>query len=141
MKKDALSFNLLLFFQIFSIIIVTGRFIDIAGVGAIILWFVPPILTFYYIIKISNKQTIKLVVLLLILTAYMITSGLRLLRKSMESVFSEEKIGNKYTVIYEVSPGPMSHTSYDINQYIILDDNIFIRIMILESSEHTRYIG
>ncbi|MDE6775578.1 MAG: hypothetical protein K2J37_04720 [Ruminococcus sp.] len=143
MKKGmgkVIIFVLLILFDIISIVIAYGSFIEIKGIISYLI-FISILLNIVFI-KNCEKKSNKIIMCIL-LFVYGLSGGLFWISEnnSGRNKIEQTNVGKYIYVTYELNPGAMGHFSYEDRVYYSLIDTDLLTVRILKSSEHYRYRG
>lgn len=138
--EKVIKLALLILFDIISIVIACGRFLEIKGIIAYFIFAVPVVLN--VVLSKKYNKIFQKVVLSLMMFMYIITGAFVLIRENSGVRVIEQKKNGKYIYItYEINPGAMGHLSYEDRTYYSLIDTDLLTVRIVKKSRHYRYRG
>ncbi len=137
MKK--LNFILIVLFDIISVLIAYGNFLEIKGIISYIIFFILLVLNIIFIRK--YEKIFQQLLLSFIVFVYLLTGVFFLIREDSRKVVSQTKNNRHIYVTYEINPGAMGHLSYEDRVYYSLIDTDLLTVRIVKESEHYRYRG
>lgn len=137
MKK--LNFILIILFDIVSVLIADGHFLEIRGIISYIIFFIPLVLNIILIIK--YEKIFPQLLLSFMVFVYLVTGAVFLIRDDSRKVISQTKNNRCIYVTYEINPGAMGHLSYEDRVYYSLVDTDLLAVRIVKSSKYYRYRG
>lgn len=143
MKKGmgkVIIFVLLILFNIISIVIAYGSFLEIKGIISYLIFLIPILLNIVFIK--NSEKTYHKIILCILLFVYGVSGGLFWISENSGRKKIEQTNFGKYIyVTYELNPGAMGHLSYEDRIYYSLIDTDLLTVRIVKSSEHYRYRG
>ncbi|MDE5621285.1 MAG: hypothetical protein K2O29_00025 [Ruminococcus sp.] len=137
MKK--LNFIFIVLFDIISVLIAYGNFLEIKGIISYIIFFIPLVLNIILIRK--YEKIFPQLLLSFMIFVYLLTGVVFLIREDSRKVVSQNKNDKYIYVTYEINPGAMGHLSYEDRVYYSLIDTDLLTVCIVKESEHYRYKG
>lgn len=137
MKK--LNFILIILFDIVSVLIADGHFLEIRGIISYIIFFIPLVLNIILIRK--YEKIFPQLLLSFMVFVYLVTGAVFLIRDDSRKVISQTKNNRCIYVTYEINPGAMGHLSYEDRVYYSLVDTDLLAVRIVKSSKYYRYRG
>lgn len=137
MKK--LNFILIVLFDIVSVLIVDGHFLEIGGIISYIIFLI--LFVFNIILIRKYEKIFPQLLLSFIVFVYLVTGAVFLIREDSRRVISQTKNNRYIYVTYEINPGAMGHLSYEDKVYYSLVDTDLLTVRIVKSSKHYRYRG
>lgn len=144
MKKGmgkVMIFALLILFDIISIVIAYGSFLEIKGIISYLIFLIPILLNIVFL-KNCEKKFNK-IILCILLFVYGFSGGLFWVREnnSGRKKIEQTNSGKYIYVTYELNSGAMGHLSYEDRIYYSLIDTELLTVRIVKSLEHYRNRG
>lgn len=139
MTKSKIYFILIVLFDIVSILVAYGSFLEIRGIIAYFIFPVPLVLNIILIRK--YEKIFPQLLLSFMVFVYLLTGAVFLIREDSRRVISQSKNNRYIYVTYEINPGAMGHLSYEDRVYYSFVDTDLLTVRIVKSSEHYRYRG
>ncbi|MDE7362851.1 MAG: hypothetical protein K2N38_13060 [Oscillospiraceae bacterium] len=131
-----IKYLLLALVNILFIVLSYGKPVEIKGTLSPLLWLFALCVTSF---SVKNGKKALRALFVLQLTAYLLASGIFFLREyTGRRVISSEREGNIRTVVYQLDPGAVGHTTVQRREYYCIVDGELLSVGVLLSQDTKR---
>lgn len=136
MKRSEIKYALLALANVLFTVLLCGRPVEVKGTLSPLLWLFA-LCVMIYSVKVGKKALRALFVLQL--TAYLFAGGIFFLREHTgRRIIGSQREGGIRTVIYQLDPGAVGHTSVQRREYYCIVDGKLLSVRVLLSQETRR---